>query len=66
MKFQVISGDRVPLPPVRTAPPVVRLHGFDRRFGDTKVIEQLDLEIGDGEFVALLGRSGSARPPRSR
>ena len=62
MKLQVISEPRaVPLPPVRTAPPVVRLHGFDRRFGETRVIEQLDLEIGDGEFFSMLGPSGSGK-----
>jgi sulfonate transport system ATP-binding protein len=39
----------------------VRLHDFSRRFGDNLIIDALDLEIGAGEFVALLGRSGSGK-----
>lgn len=42
-------------------PPVVRLHNFTRRFGTNTIIEGLDLDIGPGEFIALLGRSGSGK-----
>ena len=42
-------------------PPAVRLSGFSRRFGETIVLDRLDLEIAQGEFVALLGRSGSGK-----
>lgn len=54
---------RIPLPPVRAAAanPVVRLSGFSRHFGETRVLDNLDLEIAPGEFVALLGRSGSGK-----
>lgn len=41
--------------------PAVRVRGFTRRFGDTTVLHNLDLDIGAGEFVALLGRSGSGK-----
>ncbi|WP_424923647.1 ABC transporter ATP-binding protein [Amycolatopsis acidicola] len=34
---------------------------MDKRFGDRAVLSSLDLEIGRGEFVALLGRSGSGK-----
>jgi len=41
--------------------PAVRVRGFTRRFGDVTVLDDLDIEIAQGEFVALLGRSGSGK-----
>lgn len=41
--------------------PLVRLKGFTRSFGANTIIDGLDLEIAEGEFVALLGRSGSGK-----
>ena len=41
--------------------PAVQVRGFTRRFGETTVLQDLDLEIGRGEFIALLGRSGSGK-----
>jgi sulfonate transport system ATP-binding protein len=41
--------------------PVVRVRGLSRRFGGRTVLDDLDLEIGGNEFVALLGRSGSGK-----
>jgi sulfonate transport system ATP-binding protein len=43
---------------LRTA---VRVSSLDRRFGEHVVLGGLDLEIGRGEFVALLGKSGSGK-----
>ena len=43
------------------AAPAVRVRNFTRRFGAVTVLEGLDIEIGRGEFVALLGRSGSGK-----
>ncbi|MET0274428.1 MAG: ABC transporter ATP-binding protein [Phenylobacterium sp.] len=43
------------------AGPAVRVRNFTRRFGAVTVLENLDLEVGKGEFVALLGRSGSGK-----
>jgi sulfonate transport system ATP-binding protein len=40
---------------------LVRLRGFTRRFGENTILDHLDLDIGQGEFVALLGRSGSGK-----
>ena len=41
--------------------PVVRISGLRRSFGDNVVLNGVDIEIGKGEFVALLGRSGSGK-----
>lgn len=40
---------------------VVRIAGLSRAFGAHQVLDGLDLEIGQGEFVALLGRSGTGK-----
>ncbi|MCD2098319.1 ABC transporter ATP-binding protein [Rhodococcus rhodochrous] len=39
----------------------VRIRGLIRGFGDRNVLDGLDLDIPDGQFVALLGRSGSGK-----
>ncbi len=39
----------------------VRVHGLSRRFGDNLVLDDLDLDLASGAFVALLGRSGSGK-----
>ncbi|MFI5606830.1 ABC transporter ATP-binding protein [Amycolatopsis sp. NPDC051903] len=41
--------------------PVVSVRGLTKRFGERTVLDGLELEIGRGEFVALLGRSGSGK-----
>lgn len=40
---------------------VVDVHGLTRAFGDQQVLTDLELQIEDGEFVAMLGRSGSGK-----
>ena len=52
---------RIPLQAVPDPDPVVRLRNFSRAFGETRVLDDLDLDIAPGEFVALLGRSGSGK-----
>jgi sulfonate transport system ATP-binding protein len=44
-----------------TQPPVVAVRGLTRRYGERTIIDGVDLDIGRGEFVALLGRSGSGK-----
>ena len=39
----------------------LRLVGVSKRFGDTTVLNDLDLEIGEGEFISLIGPSGSGK-----
>ncbi|MEV3903903.1 ABC transporter ATP-binding protein [Mycobacterium sp. NPDC050551] len=41
--------------------PVVTVRGLRRAFGAQRVLDDLDLDIADGEFVAMLGRSGSGK-----
>jgi sulfonate transport system ATP-binding protein len=43
------------------ARPVVRLRGLSRSFGDVVVLDGIDLDVAPGEFVALLGRSGTGK-----
>ena len=45
----------------KTPKPIVQLQAFTRRFGRNTVLDEIDLEIAEGEFVALLGRSGSGK-----
>ncbi|GAB2996049.1 ABC transporter ATP-binding protein [Amycolatopsis acidiphila] len=40
---------------------IARVGGLTKRFGDRVVLSEVDLDIGRGEFVALLGRSGSGK-----
>ena len=52
------SGDR----PGDGAPgPAARTRGLSRTFGANPVLDRLDLEIGRGEFVAMIGRSGTGK-----
>ncbi|HEY2373136.1 MAG TPA: ABC transporter ATP-binding protein [Gaiellaceae bacterium] len=43
------------------AAPAVRLSGIRRTYGDVVAIDELDLEIAEGEFFTLLGPSGSGK-----
>jgi sulfonate transport system ATP-binding protein len=40
---------------------VVAVRGLTRRYGDRTVLASLDLDVADGEIVALIGRSGSGK-----
>ncbi|MFD3949193.1 ABC transporter ATP-binding protein [Streptomyces albidoflavus] len=62
------AGDPTTDTPVDTAaksdqerPAAVRVQGLSRVFDGRRVLDDLDLEIAPGEFVALLGRSGCGK-----
>ncbi|ARP85150.1 ABC transporter ATP-binding protein [Bordetella genomosp. 9] len=42
-------------------PPAVIARGLNKRFGPHAVLRDLSMDIAQGEFVALLGRSGSGK-----
>jgi sulfonate transport system ATP-binding protein len=39
----------------------VGVHSLTKSYGDNTVLDGIDLELGDGEFLALLGASGSGK-----
>jgi lipoprotein-releasing system ATP-binding protein len=41
--------------------PVLRLAGVRKSYGATEVLHGIDFELGQGEFVALMGPSGSGK-----
>jgi sulfonate transport system ATP-binding protein len=47
--------------PGRLTEPAVRVRDLHRGFGATSVLSGLDLDVAAGEFVALIGRSGTGK-----
>ncbi|NII50353.1 amino acid ABC transporter ATP-binding protein [Frigoribacterium endophyticum] len=47
--------------PAAEAAPVLRLEGVRKAFGDTTVLDGIDLDVARDEVVALIGASGSGK-----
>ena len=43
------------------AGPIIRLEGVAKRFGQTAAVDDVSLEVNEGEFFALLGPSGCGK-----
>ena len=41
--------------------PAIRFESVSRHFGDVKAVDQVEMEIRDGEFFSMLGPSGSGK-----
>ena len=46
-----------------TTDPILRLDGIVKRFGDFTALHGIDLDITEGEFLTIVGPSGSGNPP---
>ncbi len=40
---------------------ILQLQGVRKRFGDSEILEGIDLKIRSGEFITLLGASGCGK-----
>lgn len=43
------------------ATPVARLHGISKSFGHIQALDDVDLEVGHGEIVAIVGDNGAGK-----
>ncbi len=51
-------GEQASAPP---APPAVELRGISKDFGSNRALDGVDLRIGQGEVVGLVGQNGSGK-----
>jgi len=47
--------------PAGTAPPLLRVRGLTKHFGDHAVLRGIDLDVMPGDRIAILGASGSGK-----
>ena len=46
---------------MNSSAPMLRVRGLSRSFGGLRAVDRLDLEVGRGEIVGLLGPNGSGK-----
>jgi iron complex transport system ATP-binding protein len=56
-----MSSVEIPLPPVPTPDPLIEVTGLGFAFGETPVLQEVDLRVGPGEVVGLIGPNGSGK-----
>ena len=61
-----MTDTHAPSPNVRPAPhlkdnAIIRFEGITKRFGKVTAVENVNLDIQEGEFFALLGPSGCGK-----
>lgn len=44
-----------------TAEPIIRIHGASKQFDESRALDQVDLEVAEGEVIAIIGPSGSGK-----
>jgi glutamate transport system ATP-binding protein len=54
-------SDQSPPGAASSSPPMVRMAGVNKHFGDLHVLKDIDLEVARGEVVVVLGPSGSGK-----
>lgn len=54
-----IAGRHASTPP--PGPPVVDVRGLTKRYGDRSVVSGVDLTVGQGEIVGILGHNGAGK-----
>ncbi len=60
--FEAVAGPAKPAPQAETADiPLLRIDAVVKQFGDFRAVDRLSLDIGAGEFFALLGPSGCGK-----
>ena len=43
------------------AAPLLRFEGVHKRYGDVEVLRGVDLDVGEGDVVCLIGASGCGK-----
>jgi len=56
-----LEGERISTTDQPAGEPVLDLEGIEKYYGDTRVIQDLDLTVYDGELLTLLGPSGCGK-----